>query len=671
MGPASLQLAAAYTFFMLFLESKRLGRITALGFSALALVIVVQGIFGGWGLYRLHQELTSALVNLSDAQVEALELNVKLVTLRKFEKDILLNYRSVPDRRIAEARWEEMLTSAMAQLEFMAAEVKLSGLKTKSLVPMTSALRVYGDGVRAVTMDMDHGTWLLQEQATEAMAVYKKGVYDMEAALREVVDGAERLAQETLEDLEHRRNILLLLMGTISLLSLVAGAALSVKVVRSGIGISRTLEYQSMHDTLTGLSNRRGMVAWLNARGGQSATLAYLDLDRFKLINDLCGHTAGDDLLLTLTQKMNERCVALGCVMARVGGDEFAIWMVDVDMTVAKQLATELVQMVEDQPFEWRGQRMELGASVGLAVGRVGFIYTEVISRADAACRLAKSPGSAKVLLYEETDPSLVESRRQEQWAAKLPQLIHDGRFVLYGQHIVPLRPSAGLGHVEVLIRGLDAEGKPLSPGLFLPAAERFGLMPKIDRWVIETLLRSDLDDSFHYAINLSGQTLADNAYLPILETLLRESGKAHLLTFEITESAAMTSIDTAREYVRRLKALGCRFSLDDFGSGFSSFAYLRDLQVDYLKIDGSLIRILGRNESDAALVRAIVHMADALGLKTIAEFVETPELATLLAGMSIDFGQGYGIHKPEPLSILKPLTAVAFDRSKDVLPIQ
>lgn len=298
---------------------------------------------------------------------------------------------------------------------------------------------------------------------------------------------------------------------------------------------------------------------------------------------------------------------------------------------------------------------MHLGVSIGLALAQPGDLHREVIARADAACRLAKQPGSAKVLVYEEADPSLVKSRQEEQWAARLPQLIRDNRFLLYGQRVLPLQNGNTRGHVEVLLRGLDDAGQIVSPGMFLSAAERFNLMPKIDRWVIETLLASPLHPDCDYAVNLSGQTLMDKEYLPRLEALLRASGRARQISFEITESAAMSSIDTAREYIHRLKGLGCRFALDDFGSGFSSFAYLRDLQVDYLKIDGSLVRILGRNDADAALVQAIVQMSQALGLKTIAEFVETQAIAVQLTAMGVDYGQGYGLHCPEPLVHIVP----------------
>jgi diguanylate cyclase (GGDEF)-like protein len=644
---------------MLYIESRRLGRSTVFGFLCLAIVILVQAVFGGWGLYRLHDELSSGLVSLSDTQVEALELKSRLVTLRKLEKDILLGSQSPRELETANLRWQGELKDIYTQFSRLEEALAESGLSAETSVDrLKSSLAQYVAGIQKTTHDLTQGRGLTLDQAVAAVAMYKISIEDMQQAINQLVVVAEDNEQQVLQRLAVRRDMLLLTLGAISLLSLLAGTALSLSVTRKSVKISRTLEHQALHDALTGLLNRRGFSAWLEAHSARGGALAYLDLDRFKLINDLCGHPVGDDLLVKLTAKLVARCEQLDCVIARIGGDEFAVWIADVDDLVrARHIAHELVALVEAHVFEWMGQPMELGASVGLALGKPGFVYAEVVSRADAACRLAKTPGSAKVLVYEESDPALVEARREERWAAKLPQLIQEGRFCLFGQRIVPLQPGAGPGHVEVLLRGLDEDGKFIAPGLFLPAAERFGLMPKIDRWVIETLLSSELEENGHYAVNLSGQTLADKAYLPTLEALLRASGKAHLLSFEITESAAMTSIDTAREYIHRLKALGCQLALDDFGSGFSSFAYLRDLQVDYLKIDGSLIRVLGRRESDAALVQAIVQMAQALGLKTIAEFVETPALADMLRDMKVDFGQGYGLHKPEPLKTLHSLS--------------
>ena len=647
---------------MLYIESRRLGRKTALGFFLLALVIVAQVVLGGVGLYQMHREMSIRLVNLSDLQVESLELKARLNEMRKLEKDILLaDLSATTNINASETRWKTAVNNTLKQIDRLLSEINDSQLHAelfKQLAPppdqLKSVIERYAQGLLTIAGRLKNSDTLSPQEANTALTPYKATIAEAENVLNRIVEIAEEHEEETLEKLIERRNKIVLVLGGTGLLSLLFGGLLSFNVTRTSLSISRSLEHQALHDTLTGLFNRRGLAASLSSENAQTGALAYLDLDRFKLINDLCGHTAGDDLLVDLTARLSPLCEKYGAIIARVGGDEFAIWLPGAtDLSAAHNLADQVVALIEQHPFEWLGQPMTLGASIGLALAEPGYSYRELVSRADAACRLAKLPGSHKVLVYEESDPLLLQSRHEERWAAKLPQLIQENRFCLYGQRIVPLQNNAGRGHIEILLRGLDKNEQLVAPGDFLSAAERFGLMPKIDRWVIETLLKSKLEENCEYAINLSGQTLMDRAYLPRLESLLRESGKAHLLSFEITESAAMSSIDTAREYIHRLRALGCRFALDDFGSGFSSFAYLRDLQVDFLKIDGSLIRILGRHEADAALVRAIVQMAQTLGLKTIAEFVETSEIAAQLREIGVDFGQGYGLHKPELLSTM------------------
>ena len=654
---------------MLYQESRRLGRKTRFGFIALALIIVAQMTFSGWSLFSMHREMSVLLVSFSDHQLEALELKTMIGDVRRFEKDILLATEgSNSEKLAARERWKSSIDRAFAQIERLRKEVdEGTGHVEVGAARIHAALEQYVSQVQTVLDRLETPPPLSLRAANMALSDAKALAYEISRQLDEIVEEAEEHEQEALSRLEEQRALLFTSFGLIGLLSLLFSLFLSVKVTRSSLTISQALEHQALHDTLTGLLNRRGLAASMNADTGRGGALSYVDLDRFKLVNDLCGHTAGDDLLVELTEKLAACCARHRAVIARVGGDEFAIWFSgDKTLEAARALSEEIVQLIETHPFAWLGQPMQLGASAGLALAEEGFINREVVARADAACRMAKQPGSAKVLVYEDADPALMKARQEERWAARLPQLIREGRFQLYGQRVVALQPGCGGGHIEVLLRGLDDKGQIVAPGTFLSAAERFGLMPKLDRWVIETLLASPLAPDCEYAVNLSGQTLMDKDYLPQLESLLRASGKAHQISFEITESAAMSGVDTAREYIRRLKALGCRFALDDFGSGFSSFAYLRDLKVDFLKIDGSLVRILGRDDADAALLSAIVQMAQALGLMTIAEFVETPAIAAQLKAMGVDYGQGYGLHKPEPLAGLTHPATSAGDELND-----
>lgn len=650
---------------MLYHESQRLGRATTVGFLALTLIILFQLGFSGWTLHRMHSEMSVTLVNLSDIQIESLELKSTVGELRRFEKDILLAGREdAQGMATAEKRWADSLERALALVEKIRLESKAHGDSVAiDAAALERALTAYGQGVQALVPELKANGDLTAQQANARLLPAKQSAYALSEELDRIVEKAEEQEQEAIARLVHQRRWLMGALGAIGVVSLLISLALGLSVTRSSLRISRSLEHQSLHDTLTGLLNRRGLTASMNAYLALGGALAYVDLDRFKLVNDLCGHTAGDDLLVELTQKISTACQQRNAQVARLGGDEFAIWMGgETTLETIRPLAQEIVQLIEAHHFVWLGQPMLLGASIGLAMAQPGDLHREAIARADAACRLAKQPGGAKVLVYEEADPFLVKARQEEQWAVRLPQFIRDNRFLLYGQCVFSLQPHrpAQRGHVEVLLRGLDDQGHIVSPMTFITAAERFNLMPKIDRWVIETLLASPMHPDCDYAVNLSGQTLMDKDYLPHLEALLRASGRARQISFEITESAAMSSIETAREYIRRLKVLGCRFALDDFGSGFSSFAYLRDLQVDYLKIDGSLIRILGRDASDAALVEAIVRMSQALGLQTIAEFVETDAIAAQLTKMGVDYGQGYGLHLPEPLAGIGPGTPLA-----------
>ena len=639
---------------MLYKESRRLGQITRAGFIGLALIVIGQLAFSGWSLIALHRDMSIQLVSFSDHQLEALELKALIGDVRRYEKDILLAAAEQGDTwRIARQRWRDSLARSFAQVGKLRDEVdKGTGQLKVEIDEIEAGLKEYARGVETVTRDFETARPLTPQAANRALTQAKNHAYAVARKLDDIVEKAEEAEQRTLSHLDKQRQLLLFAFVGIGILCLGLCLLLSHRIIRSSLSISRSLEHQALHDTLTGLFNRRGLAANMNADTARGGALAYVDLDRFKLVNDLCGHTAGDDLLVELTEKLGACCTRHQATIARVGGDEFAIWRGgDQNLDAVRRMAEELILLIEQHHFAWLGQTMQLGASAGLALALPGYLNREVVARADAACRLAKQPGSPKVLVYEEADPTLNRARQEELWAARLPQLIRNNRFRLYGQRVIPLRAGNGHGHIEVLLRGLDDHNQIVSPGSFLSAAERFGLMPRIDRWVIETLLASELEPDCEYAVNLSGQTLMDKHYLAELEALLKASGKAHLISFEITESAAMSGIDTAREYIRRLKLLGCRFALDDFGSGFSSFAYLRDLQVDFLKIDGSLIRILGRDDADAALVQAIVQMAQTLGLKTIAEFVETPAIAAQLAGMGVDFGQGYGLHCPEPLA--------------------
>lgn len=428
------------------------------------------------------------------------------------------------------------------------------------------------------------------------------------------------------------------------------------------------LQHHASHDDLTGLTNRREfqhrlttLVSTVQTDPGPHA-LIYVDLDQFKLVNDTCGHPAGDELLRQLGARLKQAANQRD-VIARLGGDEFGLLLHNQSIEEAIQVAESLCATVADFRFVWGARSFEVTASVGLcSIDRDTVSAEEALSAADAACYVAKDQGRNRVQLY--FGGAACTGKRQEMdWVHRLKKALDESRFQMWQQQIHGLEGGGGTrsGHLEVLLRLIDEDGSIIAPGHFFPAAERYGLMPAIDRWVIQHLLLSDQSGHLltemaqtpatHCAINLSGASLNDDKFLGFLENTLRHTaipGKA--LCFEITETVAVNNFGRIREVMKTLKQFGCQFALDDFGSGMSSFSYLKNLPVDFLKIDGSLVRNIVEDPADFAMVEAINRIGGALGLKTVAEFVETEACLQRLGDIGIDYAQGYFIHRPVPL---------------------
>jgi diguanylate cyclase (GGDEF)-like protein/PAS domain S-box-containing protein len=451
------------------------------------------------------------------------------------------------------------------------------------------------------------------------------------------------------------------------------GAVLAFADVSQNRELTRKLSYQASHDTLTGLYNRREFEIRLDAALRAAAdnnslfTLCYLDLDQFKLVNDTCGHVAGDELLRQLAVALKNE-LRDSDTLARLGGDEFGVLLHGCTMEDAARLASKLRKAVREHHFTWQGKTFEVGVSIGvvpLAADCGG--VTEALSAADVACYAAKDSGRDRVHVYEAHDDELLRKRSDMQWVNRIRQALKENRFRLYQQPIVPVnnpyRQSAA--HHEVLIRMLDEDGNLLPPDQFMNAAEQFGLMADIDTWVLrhalEWLADNDGDEGTRrLAINLSGQSLSLRPFLDSVMELFSESQTCpDQICFEITETAAIANLDNATRFIKALKAMGCEFALDDFGSGMSSFAYLKNLPVNYLKIDGSYVRDLVRDPVDRAMVEAVNQIGHAMGMQTIAEFVEDRKTLQVLAAIGIDYAQGYGIAKPESLENLRSLTAL------------
>ncbi|MFA5242557.1 MAG: EAL domain-containing protein [Sulfuricella sp.] len=455
------------------------------------------------------------------------------------------------------------------------------------------------------------------------------------------------------------------------------GEVIGVVVVFHDVSQARQmanqLSWQASHDALTGLANRREFERLLNglidsaAIDGKHHAVLFMDLDQFKVVNDTCGHMAGDELLRQLVSVFIGRGRESD-VVARLGGDEFGMLLYNCALEPALRLANEVREGVQKFRFIWQDKVFEVGVSIGLVeVNSSSGDLAAVMSNADAACYAAKEGGRNRVHAYLENDTELARRHGEMQWISRITKAFEEDRFRLYFQEIVAVsQRRRDQQHFEVLLRMVDEKGKVIPPGVFIPAAERYNLMPTVDRWVIRTLFRSrgeawrrlwqeckGRNEPFPIlcAVNLSATSLNDEMFPDFLKEQLEHYGMPpQALCLEITETSAIANLGKVSQFMRELSSLGCRFALDDFGSGMSSFAYLRDLPVHYLKIDGAFVRDMDQNLINHAMVEAIARIAGVMGIETVAEFVEDPELIEKLAVLGVDYAQGYGIHMPAPM---------------------
>jgi diguanylate cyclase (GGDEF)-like protein/PAS domain S-box-containing protein len=441
----------------------------------------------------------------------------------------------------------------------------------------------------------------------------------------------------------------------------VSGGVLVFHDVSEARELNRRLSYHASHDVLTGLVNRREFEnrmerALKSAKAHETSyALCYLDLDQFKIVNDTCGHSAGDALLGQVGALLKSK-VRWRDTLARLGGDEFGILLESCSLDEAMRTAEALREAVRNFKFTWEERTFRLGASIGVVpISAENADVASVLSAADSACQAAKEAGRNRVHSFEENDIDLMRRRREMQWAARINTALEEGRFELFRQTILPLQvPEIG-AHYELLLRMRDEAGKLVSPDNFIAAAERYGITPQIDRWVIDNAFRwlvSEADEREKLAmcsINLSGQSLGDDKFLPYVIDQFHRSGlDATKICFEITETAAIASFSQANRFIQALKELGCKFALDDFGTGLSSFGYLKHFPVDYLKIDGSFVKEILHDPIDREMVRSINEIGHLTGKQTIAEFAENLDIINMLRNLGVDFAQGYGISQPQ-----------------------
>ncbi len=426
--------------------------------------------------------------------------------------------------------------------------------------------------------------------------------------------------------------------------------------------ISR-LSWQATHDALTDLANRRMFEEQLaKALAGLSShasthVLMYLDLDQFKLVNDTCGHAAGDSLLQNVSARLLDG-LRPADLLARLGGDEFGVLMSDCKPKLAAETAERLRKAIEQLAFSWNGRLFNISVSIGVVqVSDAATTLEEALQAADVACYMAKEKGRNRVQIHEPGDSEVVERVGQMAWVQRIRHALDEDRFTLFAQEIVSLQPDRpSPTHVELLLKLYDEDGVFVQPSQFIPVAERYGLMPLIDRWVVRhafTVLGARRSAGMPIdvcAINISGASFNDEGFVDFVRAELSARGVVpQSICFEITETSAIANLTTAISFIGALRAIGCRFALDDFGSGMSSFSYLKHLPVDYLKIDGGFVKDMLTDRSDRAMVEMIQHVGHVMDKITIAEWVESAEIAEALRELGIDYGQGFALARPAP----------------------
>ncbi|MBE7375225.1 ammonium transporter [Pseudomonas lopnurensis] len=447
----------------------------------------------------------------------------------------------------------------------------------------------------------------------------------------------------------------------------VIGMVLTFRDVTVTRQLARKLTFQANHDNLTGLVNRSAFERQLERllreqpEDGREHVLCYMDLDQFKVVNDTCGHAAGDELLRQLGRLLKTRMRSTD-VLARLGGDEFGILFLDCPLQQAVLIAEGIRRAVDEFRFNWEGKSFAIGASIGLVgIDANARSLGPLLGAADSACYAAKEGGRNRVHVYQADDQQLLERRGEMQWTHRLRQALDGDRLRLYVQPIVSSRQPDDLPRYEVLVRMLGEDGSIIPPGAFMPAAERYDLAPAVDRWVVGNFLawvgdlcRRQKGAIGHYSINLSAMSLGEESFLEfILEAIERHRIPSECLCFEVTETAAIANLSRAMKFIEQLKAAGCSFALDDFGSGLSSFGYLKTLPVDYLKIDGVFVRDIEHDPIARAMVASINAIGHEMGLQTVAEFVESQAILDCLQEIGVDFVQGYHLGRPRPLTEL------------------
>ncbi len=622
--------------------ARKLGILIGLGFALLMTAVLLLALLGGLDIHHTYQKISASLDENYQIHSTAHQLQVEIGQLRRHEKNIFLRMDHHAEAQESRQRWNQALQQSYRLLQ----ELEKSAAFSASLKRSKDSLKSYQFGVEQVFLHINQLHINTPQEADQALFFYKEFIYDLDESLSVLNSSINQHENELNAQMDELRQTLYLHLAVLLAATLLICGVIAFFVTRRGIKVGEELAYQAEHDVVTHLLNPRGFEREVSEHA--QGTLISLELDHFKLVNDLCGHAASEELLAELALRLLKNTPS-NTIRARVDGAIFTLFFPQFGEQDSLSIAQKILESWQKTPFTWQGRVFSLNASIGLVESTAKLDCRELVSRADSACTIAKERGNGQIVSYREIDQRHEQLQAQMSWASKLPPMLKEDRFVLFYQKMEVLQLELGYPeHAEILVRGIDEYGKIVPPGLFLPAAERFGLINQIDQWVAKNALSQRFPSNTVVGINLSAPTLSNPDLLPMLENWVKNSpNPAATICFEVTESAAMTDIDSAKHFIARLKSLGCKFALDDFGSGFSSFSYLKELHVDYLKIDGSLIRNLEHSDSDIVFVAAIIQMAKALKLRVIAEFVENNAQKEILRTLGIDYAQGYAVHKP------------------------
>jgi diguanylate cyclase (GGDEF)-like protein len=465
------------------------------------------------------------------------------------------------------------------------------------------------------------------------------------------------------------RITLAVIIGVVGAGVVILGFLVSLDVTRSR-RMARELSWQANHDSLTGLASRAAfeqhaqeLLGHARAGGGVHALL-FMDLDQFKVVNDTCGHTAGDELLRQLSTVLKAQ-VRMNDMLARLGGDEFGVLLEGCPPAKAFAIAEKLHAAAQDFRFTWQGKNFSVGISIGMGeISPATESVATVMSQADLACYAAKDAGRNRIHVFSTTDVDINRRRSEMEWISRISRAHEEGRISLAVQDARYLKTDTPPRlYREMLLRMVDEDGKPVPTGTLIAAAERFNFMPTIDRWVVKTVLgaiaRGELPIRGNdiIAVNLSGTSLNDDHFLDFIREQIGQlpPEASPYICFEITETAAVACINRARTFMEAVRAMGCKFALDDFGSGSSSLMYIKHLPVDFLKIEGSFVRAILADSVARAMVEAVCHIGRAVRATLIAEWVENDALLAQVKELDIDYAQGYAVGIPQPLRLLAP----------------